>query len=322
MASAFNVNGLVAYIEENRFPLMAGTINKAKMMNLVEVMPGVKGPSKLPILTQSVFFQADGCSFAATGNTTFTQRTLTPGKVKINDEWCPKDLETRFFVTKMRAGAHSEEVQPAEVWAKIMEVYLAKVALEIDKNIWKGSLSAPTSNNGAYWDGFITTIGSGYINANLGGTPLTTAFTVTNGQEMAFRLYNSLAGAGLTSKTDLVAFVGYDTYAVLVQALVVGGATYGVQINSGVNGATDTDASEGLSFPGINLKFIPVDGLTGVKSVYAGSASNFYIGVDAESDFDSLEVWYSKDERKVRVAMEFKVGTQVAFPNEIAAIVL
>jgi hypothetical protein len=301
---------------------MAGTINKAKMMNLVEVMPGVKGPSKLPILTQSVFFQADGCSFDATGNTTFTQRTLTPGKVKINDEWCPKDLETRFFVTKMRAGSHSEEVQPAEVWAKIMEVYLAKVALEIDKNIWKGSISAPTSNNGSYWDGFITTIGSGYINANLGGTPLATAFTVTNAQEMAFRLYNSLATAGLTSKTDLVAFVGYDTYAVLVQALVVGGSTYGVQINSGVNGATDSDASEGLSFPGINLKFIPVDGLTGVKSVYAGSASNFYIGVDAESDFDSLEVWYSKDDRKVRVAMEFKVGTQVAFPNEIAAIVL
>jgi hypothetical protein len=292
------------------------------MMNLVEVMPGVKGPSKLPILTQSVFFQADGCSFDATGNTTFTQRTLTPGKVKINDEWCPKDLETRFFVTKMRAGSHSEEVQPAEVWAKIMEVYLAKVALEIDKNIWKGSLSAPTSNNGSYWDGFITTIGSGYINANLGGTPLATAFTVTNAQEMAFRLYNALATAGLTSKTDLVAFVGYDTYAVLVQALVVGGSTYGVQINSGVNGATDSDASEGLSFPGINLKFIPVDGLTGVKSVYAGSASNFYIGVDAESDFDSLEVWYSKDDRKVRVAMEFKVGTQVAFPNEIAAIVL
>jgi hypothetical protein len=222
----------------------------------------------------------------------------------------------------MRAGSHSEEVQPAEVWAKIMEVYLAKVALEIDKNIWKGSLSAPTSNNGSYWDGFITTIGSGYINANLGGTPLATAFTVTNAQEMAFRLYNSLATAGLTSKTDLVAFVGYDTYAVLVQALVVGGSTYGVQINSGVNGATDSDASEGLSFPGINLKFIPVDGLTGVKSVYAGSASNFYIGVDAESDFDSLEVWYSKDDRKVRVAMEFKVGTQVAFPNEIAAIVL
>ena len=322
MASAFNVSGLVNYIEENAFPLMAGTINKAKMMNLVEVMPGVKGPSKLPILTQSVFFQADGCSFDATGNTTFTQRTLTPGKVKINDEWCPKDLETRFFVTKMRAGSHSEEVQPAEVWAKIMEVYLAKVALEIDKNIWKGSISAPTSNNGSYWDGFITTIGSGYINANLGGTPLATAFTVTNAQEMAFRLYNSLATAGLTSKTDLVAFVGYDTYAVLVQALVVGGSTYGVQINSGVNGATDSDASEGLSFPGINLKFIPVDGLTGVKSVYAGSASNFYIGVDAESDFDSLEVWYSKDDRKVRVAMEFKVGTQVAFPNEIAAIVL
>ena len=84
----------------------------------------------------------------------------------------------------------------------------------------------------------------------------------------------------------------------------------------------DTDAIEGIMFPGVNLKFIPVHGLTGTNKAYAGRASNMFIGVDAESDFDSLEVWYSKDDRKVKVAMEFKVGTQVAFPNEIAAIVL
>jgi hypothetical protein len=56
--------------------------------------------------------------------------------------------------------------------------------------------------------------------------------------------------------------------------------------------------------------------------VYAGSASQFFIGVDAESDFSSLEVWYSKDDGKVKAALEMKVGTQVAFPAEIAAIVL
>jgi hypothetical protein len=215
-----------------------------------------------------------------------------------------------------------ESVEPAEVFAKMTENLLAQVGSEIDKYIWQGSVSAPSANNGAFWDGFITTIGSGYINANLGGTPLTTAFTATNAQEMAFRLYNSLATAGLTSKDDLIGFVGYDTYAVLVQALVVGGSTYGTVLNAGVKGSVDTDAAEGLIFNGINLKFIPVQGLTGTKKVYAGSASQFFIGVDAESDFSSLEVWYSKDDRKVKAALEMKVGTQVAFPAEIAAIVL
>ena len=322
---AFDVTGLVNYIEEQKFPLMARTINSAKMMQLVEVMPNVKGPTKLPLLAQSVFFQADDCSFVATGDSTFTQRTLTPGKVKLNSEWCPKDLETKFFVAKMRAGAHSETVQPEDVFQKITETYLAEVAIEIEKNIWQGSVLAPTSNNGSYWDGFITTIGSGYIDANAVGiysnTPLTTAFTATNAQEMAFRLYTALANNGLTKYNDNVAFIGYDTYASLQAALILGGSTNGVQINSGA-GNPDTEAIEGIMFPGVNLKFIPVHGLTGTNKAYAGRASNMFIGVDAESDFDSLEVWYSKDDRKVKVAMEFKVGTQVAFPNEIAAIVL
>ena len=319
---AFVVTGLVDYIEENAFPLMAETITSGKMMKLVEVMPNVKVPSKLPLLAQTVIFQADGCSFDATGTTTFTQRTLTPGKVKLNMEWCPKDLETKFFAAKMKAGAHSEEVQPAEVWAKVMENILGLIGEEVDKNIWQGNINTPSTNNGAFWDGFIATIGSGYIDANLGGTPLSTAFTAANAIEAAFRLYNSLATNGLTQHQDLVAFVGYDTYAVMVQALVVGGSTYGTVINAGVKGGTDTDSMEGLVFNGINLKFIPVNGLTGTQKVYAGRASNFFIGVDAESDFDSLEVWYSKDDRKVKAAMEFKLGTQVAFPNEIAAIIL
>lgn len=322
MASAFNVSGLVNYIEENAFPLMAATVQSAKMMNLVEVMPNVKTPTKLPLLSQSIYFQADGCSFDASGDTTFTQRTLTPGKFKLNVEWCPKDLETKFFATKMKAGAHSETVEPAEVFKAMSENLLAKVGSEVDKYIWQGSVSAPTANNGAFWDGFITTIGNGYIDANLGGTPLTTAFTATNAVEMAFRLYSSLATNGLTQYDDIIGFVGYDTYAVLVQALVVGGSTYGTVLNAGVKGAVDTNSMEGLIFNGINIKFIPVHGLTGTNKVYAGRTSNMYIGVDAEADFSSLEVWYSKDDRKVKAALEMKVGTQVAFPSEIAAIVL
>jgi hypothetical protein len=55
--------------------------------------------------------------------------------------------------------------------------------------------------------------------------------------------------------------------------------------------------------------------------LYAGRLSNFFIGVDAEGDFNSLETWYSQDDRVVKLAMEFKVGVQVAFPAEIITII-
>jgi hypothetical protein len=33
-----------------------------------------------------------------------------------------------------------------------------------------------------------------------------------------------------------------------------------------------------------------------------------------------LETWYSQDDRVVKLAMEFKVGCQVAFPAEVITI--
>jgi hypothetical protein len=69
------------------------------------------------------------------------------------------------------------------------------------------------------------------------------------------------------------------------------------------------------------LKVIPVVGLNATNKLYAGRLSNFFIGVDAEGDFNSLETWYSQDDRVVKLAMEFKVGVQVAFPAEIITII-
>lgn len=325
MASSFDVSGLVNYVEEQRVPLMTATVNGAKMTKLVEILPNVKSSIKLPQVANSVYFQADDCAFDPSGSTVFSQRTLTVGKVKINDEWCPKDLETKYFAALMRAGSHKEEVDPTDVFDVIVRDYLSQISLVIDKAIWQGSTGSPTQNNYSYWDGFIETISSGYINANstsiYDGSALSTAFTVANAHEMALRLYTALANNGLTQHPDTVAFVGYDTYAALVGANILGGSTFGSLINN-QTGQSDPNAMEGMTFAGINLKFIPVDGLTGTNKVYAGRTSNFYIGLDAENDFDNFEVWYSKDNRKVRVAMEFKIGTQVRFPGEIAAIVL
>ena len=94
-------------------------------------------------------------------------------------------------------------------------------------------------------------------------------------------------------------YVGYDTYSYIYQGLVNGGSTNGIQINSGANGDPDADQSIGLTFPGYNMKIVPVQGLNGTEKAYFGKPSNMFIGVDAEADFNAFEVWYSKDDRLV-----------------------
>ena len=68
------------------------------------------------------------------------------------------------------------------------------------------------------------------------------------------------------------------------------------------------------------MNVVPVVGLNGTNKVFAGRRSNFFVGVDAENDFESLESWYSQDDRVVKMAMEFKVGCQVAFPLEVISV--
>jgi len=41
----------------------------------------VKSAEALNILASDIFFQADGCGYSASGNTTFSQRVITVGKI-------------------------------------------------------------------------------------------------------------------------------------------------------------------------------------------------------------------------------------------------
>jgi hypothetical protein len=133
-------------------------------------------------------------------------------------------------------------------------------------------------------------------------------------------VYQAAAVAGLTEFDDFRVFVGYDDYSALVTGLMNAGLTYGTYLN-GLGGANvDPNSADGLSFPGTGLRVIPVVGLNGTNKLYAARLSNMFIGVDAEGDFNSLETWYSQDDRVVKLAMEFKVGVQVAFPAEVITI--
>ncbi len=322
---AFDVSALTNYVEENSVELMTATVLGARTMKHAEIIPNVKGTHKLPLVTNTVFFQSDSCGFDASGDSTFSQRSLVPGSMKLNVEWCPKDLESKYFAKVMKAGAHKESVDPEDVFRVILDDYMALVARELEIALWQGNTSTGTGNN-QFFNGFIAAVNGGGIDANAtsgiyDGSALTSVTDASSGAEIAYRMYSALAQNGLSGYDDSTVFVGYDTYAAIVNSLTAGGSTFG-PINDGPNGDVNPDISEGLIYPANGLRIVPVHGLTGTSDVYGGRESNFFIGVDGEGDFENLEIWYSQDDRKVKMAMEFKCATQVAFPSQVAHIIL
>lgn len=89
---SFSVSALTDYVNQTSEKLIVKMQLESKTAKLVQVMPGVKGPTTLNLLATDAVFQANGCGFNASGTTTLSQRTLTPGDVKINEALCPKTL--------------------------------------------------------------------------------------------------------------------------------------------------------------------------------------------------------------------------------------
>ena len=69
--------------------------------------------------------------------------------------------------------------------------------------------------------------------------------------------------------------------------------------------------------PGTNVRVIAVPGMADDKAV-AGRLSNFFYGTDLESDMETFDLWYSKDNREFRIDVSFIAGVQIAYPSEVA----
>ncbi len=107
---AFNVAALADYTEQNEALLVTSSVLGAKTASLIKsagnVMVGVKSAETINIMDTDAIFQSGGsCGFTASGSTTFTQRTVTVGKIKVNEALCPKDLEAKYLQKALPTGS-------------------------------------------------------------------------------------------------------------------------------------------------------------------------------------------------------------------------
>jgi hypothetical protein len=266
------------------------------------------------------FQDGSGCAFNADGDVTFTQREIDPAKLKLNMEFCPKTLEGYYLRSQLPSGAHYESIPFEEQFGAYL---VEKIQSELEVMIWQSD-STLVSGNLQFFDGLIDVIGGGsFINANTtafgSGTALTTALTANNMVEAVQRVYEA-AAAAIVDKADAKIFVGYDAFRALALGLQngLGIVTAGGQLQNAQSSFADLT----MVLPGTNIEIIAVNGLTGTNDVYCMRTSNMFLGVDLEDDASKIEAWYSKDDRKYKVAVDLTLGVQVAYPDQISAVIL
>ena len=308
---ALDLAGLTNYIEQNALQLTSAAIFSAKTASLIEaqgnVQVGIKSAETINVMTTDAVFQAGGtCGFSSSGTTSITQRTLTVGKIKVQESICPKTFEAKYTQKALREGSSYDYMAyAAEYSAQKVE----RIGAALETAIWQGD-TASGSANLARFDGLIKIIdGLGFGGA---GDPIDgnaadlTTLTSANVIAAVDAIFVALPAA-LLDKTDVVIFAGNDTFREYVLALRAANLFH-----------YPVDAANmELIIPGTNVKLIGVNGLNGTDKMFGLSMANLYLGTDLLNEQDRFELFYAKEADEMRFVVEFKMGVQVAFPDEV-----
>jgi hypothetical protein len=304
---AFNVSALANYTNEQSTELVLKSLFGGKTAAILQaagqVQVGVKSAESLNILTSDVYFQADGCGYTASGNTTFTQRNITVGKIKVEETLCPKTLEAKWMQTQIAPGSPTEV--PFEV--QIGTDKSNNIAKLLEVSMWQGDTATSNTNpNTNRFDGFTKIIDAASASTIAGNTSSATAITIANVDDLIDNIYAAVP-ADIADSVDLVLWVGIDTFKKYTTAL---------RNNNLFHYAADSEGME-LIIPATNIKMIGVGGLNGTNRMFCGRLSNFFVGTDLANEEEEYKFWYSQDNDEVRFRATMKYGVQIAFPDQI-----
>lgn len=310
---SFSVGTLAAYTKENEQLLVSASVLGSKTAGLIKdqgnVMVGVKSAETINIMnTDAIFQDGSSCGFNASGLTSFTQRTVTVGKIKVNEALCMKDLESKYLQKALPAGSRYDSMVYSEEFSNLKA---SKIASQLETALWQGNTSSVDVNlnkfNGIL--SLITTAGASVINANSVAYhgSVETSITDANVISVFDDIYKAIP-ASIVDKDDVAIFCGMDVF-----------RTYTVKLKTSnlYHYQFDGKANSEFYLPGTNIKVIAVQGLNGTGDIVAMRISNLFIGTDLLNEEERFEIFFAKEADQVRFVAEFKMGVNFAFPDEI-----
>lgn len=284
------VTAITGYVEEHRSELLSKAMLDGKSRRAFNLMTGIKGPSTLNIMDTNVVFGELQCGWNESGSTEFSQRTLTPKALTVNMAFCDKKLLGTYAQYEVKVAAGMEELPFEEKWVGQI---LDSVNEQVEHMLYYGS------GSGAEFKGIVPII-SGETDA--------IKVNAASGTS-AYAFIKDVAKAIPVKVKAPVILVSTPLYREFMQDLVAANLFH----YDPANGENE------YKLPGTDIRVIAVNGLINdsLTVAIAADMNNLFYGVSADEDQDTFDLWYSKDNREFRLAINFIAGTQVAFPDEV-----
>lgn len=299
---SLKVSALPEYVNQHADELLTKAMLDGTTLDYISIMPNVKYKDSLTYLSSTVAFQdASTCGFNPQGDDTLSQRTIEVAPIKVNKQYCDKDLRKTALNHQLLFEAGREKLPFEE---KFMEGNITAINAELEKEIWQ-------NDNSDLFPGFLYQITAG--DASVG--PIDASVAPGYGADDVIDLaYDKLPEIVL--KKGAVIFVSHSLFRAYVKAL---NATC-----CGNRPMLDAASNE-IDYPGDSrVKIVPIAGLQGATDsngkaalAVASWAKNFVYGTDVEGSENTFKFWFSEDDDVFKFKVLFNAGTAIAWPDEV-----
>jgi hypothetical protein len=272
---------------------------------LITIMPNVKYKSVIQTGSYGAGLIADStCDYTPAGTLTLAERIIEPLQYQVNTTFCKKDLHASWEAEQMGFSAFDNLAPSFEEY--VIGYTAAKVADQIEKNIWSGQVA-----NAGEFDGFyyLAVADAGVVDVT--GTTVNAANVVDEMGKLVDAIPTAVYG-----KEDLLLYVAPNIARAYVRALGGFGAN-GLGAN-GIEGQGTTWYTNGaLSFDGISV--VVAQGMP-ANSMIAAQKSNLFFGTGLLNDTNEVKVIDMADldgSQNVRVVMRFTAAVAIGISSDV-----
>lgn len=292
------VDTLPAYVEQRRLPLLGKVIFKGGTIRNMAKQTGIKTKAAINYVNTDPTFQAGGdCGFNPLGTASLTQRQIETGQIKVNMEFCAKNVLGTWAEYQIRINARENRLPFEE---EFIGDIIANIQKKMDKAVWQGDTTS-TDADLKQFDGLLKIAGAEATTVKVDIAAGTSAYDAIEA------VYMAIPEEVLDKKARI--FVAPALFRQFMQEMVKKNYYH-------YSGPQDENVRE-FVFPGSDVLVVSTPGLAGTQNILASYYGNMFYGCDAENDAEKFDLWFEKKDDKFLLKVEWNAGVQFAFPDEV-----
>ena len=291
---AYTINDLDSrlknYLETSGTEVLTKALFNSESAKYFQIQTGVTAETPIIRLDSSITLaDASNCGFTATGSDTFSNRLLSPKFLKVNKEFCPKTLLKTWAHSDVRMNALGQELPFEEL---LINNNINELAKTNERLIWEGDTTSG-SGNMLLMDGIIT----------IAKKDLNTVKQEKGSDTIWQRVQKIWLALPAEIADKATIFMSIANYKQLIVELMNANNFHVFEEYQG---------TYEMTMPGANVKIKGVSGITS-DVILATPEDNLYLGVDGESDSETVDLYFDKSDRTFKFVVEYAYCTNYCF---------